>query len=99
MFMSKNRVPILNHSTLHRWLTSLSKLPHTLFEALRLIKEKDSTSEVVRYVLPIHPLKFQSDARRMQLQICQRLFQAAEEYDRLFATSLFSHFATACGWK
>lgn len=91
-------VPVLNHSTLHRWLTSLSMLPQTLFEALRLIREKDSTSAIFRSVLPIHPLKFRSEARRLELQVCQRLFLAAEEYQRLFATSLFPHFATACGW-
>jgi hypothetical protein len=92
-------VPVLAHSTLHRWLTSISKLHHTLFEALRLIKEKAPTSEIFRDILPIHPLKYRSDGRRMQLQICQRLFQAAEEYSRLFATSVFPHLGTACGWR
>jgi hypothetical protein len=95
----EDRVPVLNHSTLHRWLTSLSKLARTLSAALRLIREKDSTSDVFRRLFPIHPLKFRSEARRKELQICQRLFEAAEEYERLFVASLFPHLATACGWQ
>jgi hypothetical protein len=92
-------VPVLNHSTLHRWLTSLAKLPRTLLEALCLIREKDSTSAIFRLVRPIHPQKYRSERRRLELQDCQRLFQAAAEYERLFETPLFPHFATRCGWR
>ena len=42
----EGRVPILHHSTLHRWLTSFSKLTKTLRKALRLIREKCSTSRI-----------------------------------------------------
>ena len=92
-------VPILNHSTLHRWLTSLAKLPRTLLEALCLIREKDSTSAIFRLVRPIHPQKYRSERRRLDLQDCQSLFQAATEYKRLFGASLFPHFATRYGWR
>jgi hypothetical protein len=92
-------VSVLNHSTLHRWLTSLSKLPETLLEALGLIREKDATSATFRLVRPIHPQKYRSEDRRGELQECQRLFHAAWEYERLFSFPLFPHFATRCGWR
>lgn len=92
-------VPVLSHSTLHRWLSSLAKLPRTLLGALRLIREKDSTSTIFRLVQPIHPQKYRSAGRRMELQECQQLFRAAAEYERLFGASIFPHFATRCGWR
>ena len=91
--------PQLAHSTLYRWITSLSGLKTTLRKTLQIIEEAVPASRVFRQVFPIHPRKYQSQERRQCLQVTRQLLRADREYRILFAASVFPHFATTWAWR
>ena len=82
-------------STLWRWVDFLGGMKKTLQEALRLIRQKAPSSGIFREIYPIASQKYRSDARRIVLQRCLRLFRAEGEYLPLFGTSIFLQLATA----
>lgn len=89
----------LSHTTIHRWLSTLSCLPNTLKRAKQLIKQKSSTSTIFRKILPVSPNKYRSDDRKKVLQNCRILLQVDQEYRKIFGPSVFPHLGTVCMWK
>lgn len=88
----------LQHSTLYRWLALFGALERTRREALRLIRQKSSSSGVFRKILPIPPWKYRSAERRQVLGHARQLFVVEAEYRALFETSIFPRVATLCAW-
>ncbi len=87
------------HSTIHRWLSTLSCFTNTLNRARQLIKQKSPSSTIFRNIIPISPKKYRSNKRKEELQICRQLLLVDREYRKLFGPSVFPHLATVCQWK
>ena len=88
----------LEHSTVHRWLTCLSRLKTTLARAADLILQAAPCSSACRDAagLSVPPAKYRSDARKSMLERCRRLFFFEAEYRATFGLSIFPKLATAC---
>ena len=91
----------LRPSTLWRWVGRLGRFPVTVRQALNLIKQKDSSTDVFRALgrLRIRAGKFRSEARKVILQHCGKLVTADQEYARLFSASIFPDLATRSGFR
>ena len=88
----------LRHSTLYRWFALFGDLERTRRQALRLIRQKSSSSGVFRRILPIPPWKYRSAERRKLLGRARQLFVAEDEYRTVFGASIFPRLATVCAW-
>ena len=93
--------PVLAHSTLHRWITSLSGLVQTMRSALEHIKQKVPHTGIFRKMaaLRIPGKKFRSSHREKQLLRCLKLLWVQDEFTRIFSTSIFPKFATMNTWS
>jgi len=89
----------LRHSTLYRWLALFGALERTRREALRLVRQKSSSSGVFRKILPIPPWKYRTEERRKVLAHARQLLVAEAEYRALFDTSIFPRVATLSAWS
>ncbi len=85
----------LSPSTLWRWVGLVGAMKGTLQKSLRLIRQKDPSCGMFREPHPVPCGKYRSKPRQSILQTCRRLFRAEEEFQRLFQTPIFLHFATA----
>lgn len=92
--------PVLAHSTLYRWVTTLGGLSNTVRRASQLIRQRDpSTSlfqECARLIIPAR--KYRSPARRRVLHQAWSLAQTEAVYRSLFGVDLFPNLATVCGF-
>jgi hypothetical protein len=88
----------LEHSTVHRWLTSLSRLKMTLSRAADLILQAAPCSNACRDAagLSVPPAKHRSAGRKSMLERCRRLFFFVDAYRATFDLSIFPELATAC---
>lgn len=93
--------PVLAHSTLHRWITSLSGLLETMRCALEHIKQKAPHTGIFRKMaaLRIPGKKFRSQHREKQLLRCLRLLLVHDKFIQIFSTSIFPKFATMNNWS
>jgi hypothetical protein len=93
--------PVLAHSTLHRWITSLSGLLQTMRSALEQIKQKAPHTGIFRKLaaLRIPGQKIRSSHREKQLLRCCWLLWVQDEFIRIFSTSIFPKFATMNNWS
>lgn len=90
----------LSPSTVHRWVTSLSRLKETTRTALDLIRQEDPQTNACRVLAPltIPPSKYKSDARLKRLLDCLRLFFVEGFFKDLFCRSIFTNLARAAGF-
>jgi hypothetical protein len=88
----------LAHTTVYRWITSLSLYTPIVRRALRLIRGRSPKSTIFRELDPILPRKYRSPERRRILQRTRRLFQVEAVYRILFHASLFPVLAAKQGW-
>lgn len=93
--------PVLAHSSLHRWITSLSGLVQTMRSALEHIKQKAPHTGIFRKMaaLRIPGKKFRSPHREKQLLRCCKILWVQDEFTRIFSTSIFPKFATMNNWS
>ena len=89
----------LAHSTLYRWITSLSGLKTTLRKTLEIIEEASPASRIFRAICPVHPNKYRSEEQRTRLGDTRQLLRADREYRILFDVSVFPHFETKWAWR
>jgi len=96
----KEQTPILTHTTLHRWITTLGQWPKTMRHAWDLIQQRDPATTRLRdlWRLSVPPWKSRSEARRALLRACRRLFRTEAIYVATFGVSIFPNLATGCGW-
>ena len=88
----------LAHSTVWRWISSLSELIVTLNQALEMIRARSPSSDLFRRPLLVAPVKYRSEDRRLRLQRVRLLIHTDLEYRALFRGSIFPGIATASGF-
>lgn len=83
-------------SSIHRWVTTLSRLETTCQEALSLILQKDPMSAVYRDLayVTVKKQKYKSQNRKKQLLRCRRLLNLEAVFKKLFGVSIFTKLAT-----
>ena len=74
---------VLRHSTLHRWISFLGGLRHTLGQAWQLNRARSPRCQAFRNSDPIPPWKYRSQQRQRTLYACGRLLQADEVFHLL----------------
>lgn len=87
-------------STVHRWVTALSGLPHTTQKALGLIRQQDPATRACRDLaqLTVAPGKYKSPARKKRLLGCLRLIVVEAFFKATFHLSIFTNLATNCAF-
>jgi hypothetical protein len=88
-------------STVARWITTLSGLVVTSRQALRLVLQKSPLSPIARQLagLTVSPRKYRSIERKNKLMACRRLLMTEDIFQAVFGRSIFTNFATRCGFR
>jgi hypothetical protein len=88
-------------STVARWISSLSCLVDTSRQALHLVLQKNPLSPIARQLagLSVSPRKYRSIERKNTLMACRRLLMTEDIFQDLFGRSIFTNFATRCGFR
>jgi len=91
----------LAHSTLYRWISTLSDFKEILRCAQDLVLQKNPASTVCRTLaaLEIAPQKYVTAARKGVLKCCRQLIYLEAIFRATFHASIFPFFATGCGWR
>ena len=87
-------------STLHRWITTLSRLTQTCRTALILLLQKNPVSSICRSLaqLIIPQRKYKTKRRKKQLIRCRQLMIIEAFFHDSFKTSIFTKLATGHGF-
>lgn len=87
-------------STVHRWVTTLSGLPHTTQKALNLIRQQDPATRAYRDLaqLTVAPGKYKHPARKKRLLGCLRLIVVEAFFKATFNLSIFTNLARNCAF-
>jgi hypothetical protein len=87
-------------STLHRWITTLSRLTQTCRTALIVLLQKNPVSGICRSLaqIVIPQRKFQTKRRKKQLVGCRQLMIIEAFFHDSFKTSIFTKLATRHGF-
>lgn len=83
----------LAESTVHRWITYLSRILLCLRDTRKLIKDKDPCSMIHRSNTFVSPRMYRSPNRKNQLENCFKVIQIENEFTKVFQKSVFPHFA------
>jgi hypothetical protein len=85
-------------STIHRWITTLSRLTKTCRTALLLLLQENPASSICRDLagIMIHKRKFKTDHRKRHLIRCRQLLMIEAVFRAVFKTSIFTKLATRC---
>jgi len=88
-------------STVHRWITTLSRLSTTAQKALDLVLQENPASSVYRDLaqLNIPHRKYRSPARKERLLSCRRLLLTEAFFQAIFETSIFTKLAIGCAFS
>ncbi|MGB5987082.1 MAG: DUF6431 domain-containing protein [Desulfobacterales bacterium] len=87
-------------STVHRWVTALSRLPHTTQTALNLIGQQNPATKLFRDLaqLTIAPGKYNRPSRKKHLLGCLRLLVVETFFKATFNLSIFTNLAIHCAF-
>lgn len=90
----------LDHSTIHRWISSLGSLTQILRKAQDLILQAKPESTICRDLaaLSIPSKKYRKKQRAGVLLRARQLFSLEGLYRLIFNTSIFPNLATACSF-
>jgi Domain of unknown function (DUF6431) len=90
----------LAHSTLYRWISSLSGFKEILRSAQDIILQKNPVSAICRRLaaLKVSLAKYVKDHREPLLKRALQLLHLEVEYRATFTVSIFPCFATRCRW-
>jgi transposase-like protein len=88
--------PMMEHSTIHRWVTTLSGYSQIIRGATDLIVQADPITTVHRDIasLSIPSKKYRSPLRRLQLLECFRMVFVDSIYHSVFKVFIFPYLAT-----
>ena len=91
----------LEHSTIHRWISTIGNYPEIIRIAQQLIIEKNPCSSIARDVanLSICVKKYLSDPRKNKLISCRGLLLVEKIYKKIFDVSIFPYLATKAGYS
>jgi len=87
-------------SSIHRWITTLSRFTDTGRTALILLLEQNPVSSICRDLarIDIGRRKYQSIRRKKQLGACRQLVVIEAVFQAAFNTSIFTKLATRCAF-
>lgn len=93
-------VATLAPSTIHRWITTLSRFTNTCRTALMLLLEQNPVLSICRDLarLVIGRRKYKSIQRKKQLAACRHLLIIDAVFQATFKTSIFTKLATRCAF-
>lgn len=88
-------------STVHRWVTSLSRLVNTARKALNLICQQNPATSLCRDLaqLIVPASKYRSFSRKERLLSCFRLLVTEAVFKSTFNLSIFTNLATRCAFS
>jgi len=95
-----NREPTMEHSTIHRWISTMGSYSRLLQSATDLIIQADPTTRLHRDLagLNISPGKYKSTSRKRILLTCFHLVFLMPLYRAVFQTGIFPKLATLSGY-
>jgi hypothetical protein len=87
-------------STVHRWITSLSRLVNTTQKALDLICQENPHSTICRDLAQwaVPRSKYRTEGRKTCLLNCFRLLATEALFKTVFNLSIFTKLATSCAF-
>ena len=93
--------PTLAPTTIHRWITTLSRFTQTCRTALCLLLQENPASSICRDLarLIIPKRKYKTDQRRKHLIGCRQLLIIEGFFQATFKTSIFTKLATRCAFS
>jgi len=88
-------------STIHRWITTLSRFTKTCRTALILLLQENPVSSICRNLarLIISPRKYKTKQRKKQLSGCRQLVVIEAFFQVTFKTSIFTKLAIRCAFS
>ncbi len=88
-------------STIHRWITTLSRFTKTCRTALILLLQENPVSSICRDLarLIISPRKYKTNQRKKQLINCRQLVIIEAFFQLTFKTSIFTKLAMHCAFS
>ncbi len=94
------REPMMEHSTIHRWISTLGGYHRLVQNATDLMIQAAPTTNLCRDLagLKVHPRKYMSLARKQTLFICFQLMKLLPIYQSIFQVSIFPKLATLSGY-
>lgn len=94
------REPMMEHSTIHRWITTLGGYSRLVQKATDLMLQSDPTIPLCRDLagLKISPQKYMSSKRKQILLTCFQLVTLVPLYLTEFRVSIFPKLATRAGY-
>jgi hypothetical protein len=95
-----NLEPMMEHSTIHRWISTMGSYSHLVQTATDLIIQADPTTRLYRDLagLNISPGKYKSPSRKQTLLTCFQLVFLMPIYRAIFQTGIFPKLATLSGY-
>jgi hypothetical protein len=87
-------------STIHRWITTLSRLTQTSRTALILLLQENPVSSICRNLARVvtPQQKYKTKKRKKQLINCQQLMIVEAFFQVTFKTSIFTKLAISCAF-
>lgn len=91
----------LNHSTIHRWITSFGSYNKIVRTAQDLYLQAKPESSICRELalLSIPSKKYRTEKRKGILQKCRQLLKIEIKFHSFFSVSIFPYLATQCGFS
>ena len=88
-------------STIHRWITTLSRFSQTCRTALILLLQENPILSICRDLarLMIPPRKYKTEQRKKKLINCRHLLIIEAFFQAIFQTSIFTNLATHCAFS
>jgi len=87
-------------STIHRWITSLSRMRNTMRKAMSMILQNNPRTAICRdlaqWVVPLR--KYRTEVRRVCLHNCFQLMATEALFKALFGISIFTKLAISCAF-
>jgi len=95
-----NREPMMEHSTIHRWISTMGSYSRLVQNATDLILQADPASSLCRDLagLKVSPAKYRSSSRKQTLLTCFHLVFLMPIYQAIFRTGIFPELATRSGY-
>lgn len=94
------REPMMEHSTIHRWISTLGSYSRLVQNATDLMVQADPVTSLCRDLagLTISPKKYMSSTRKQILLTCSQLVTLVPLYLAQFRVSIFPKLATRAGY-
>jgi hypothetical protein len=95
-----NLEPMMEHSTIHRWISTMGSYSHLVQTATDLVIQADPATRLHRDLagLKISPGKYRSSSRKQILSTCFHLVFLMPLYRSIFQTGIFPKLATLSGY-